>query len=55
MVHDPYWDLELEPVEPEFDPSRTALLIIDMQNMCSHPRGWMGRLCDDQGMPGHLD
>jgi nicotinamidase-related amidase len=55
MVHDPYWDLELEPVFPDFDPAKTALLIIDMQNMCSHPKGWMGRLCDDQGMPGHLD
>jgi nicotinamidase-related amidase len=55
MVHDPYWDLEAEPVEPEFDPSRTALLVIDMQNLCAHPDGWMGRLCTDQGKPGHLD
>jgi nicotinamidase-related amidase len=54
MVHDPYWDLENEPVEPEFDASKTALLVIDMQNMCAHPDGWMGRLCTDQGKPGHL-
>ena len=51
MVHDPYWDLENEPVEPDFDASKTALLIIDMQNMCGHPEGWMGRLCTDQGKP----
>ena len=55
MVHDPYWDLETEPVEPAFDAARTALLIIDMQNMCAHPEGWMGRLARDQGKPGHLD
>lgn len=55
MVHDPYWDLEVEPVEPEFDAAKTALLIIDMQNLCAHPDGWMGRLCRDQGRPGHLD
>ena len=55
MVHDPYWDLEIEPIEPDFDASRTALLIIDMQNLCAHPEGWMGRLCTDQGRPGHLD
>ena len=54
MVHDPYWDLENEPIEPPFDASRTALLIIDMQNMCGHPDGWMGRLCKDQGKPDHL-
>ena len=51
MVHDPYWDLENEPVEPPFDAASTALLIIDMQNMCGHPDGWMGRLCKDQGKP----
>ena len=55
MVHDPYWDLELEPEEPGFDPAKTALLIIDMQNLCSHPDGWMGRLCRDRDKPGHLD
>lgn len=54
MVHDPYWDLENEPVPPPFDASKTALLIIDMQNMCAHPDGWMGRLCRDQGKPDHL-
>lgn len=54
MVHDPYWDLENEPVPPDFDASKTALLIIDMQNMCAHPDGWMGRLARDQGRPGHL-
>lgn len=54
MVHDPYWDLENEPTEPKFDADKTALLIIDMQNMCAHPDGWMGRLCTDQGKPGYL-
>lgn len=54
MVHDPYWDLVPEPEEPEVDPTSTALLIVDMQNMCAHPDGWMGRLGRDQGMPDHL-
>jgi ureidoacrylate peracid hydrolase len=54
MVHDPYWDLVPEPDEPEIDPARTALLIVDMQNMCAHPDGWMGRLGKDQGKPDHL-
>lgn len=55
MVHDPYWDLDKEIEFPAFDASKTALLIIDMQMMCAHPDGWMGRLCNDQGKPGHLD
>ena len=54
MVHDPYWDLVPEPEEPAVDPARTALLIVDMQNMCAHPDGWMGRLGKDQGKPDHL-
>lgn len=55
MAHDPYWDLENEPEEPEFDAGKTALLIVDMQNLCAHPEGWMGRLCIDQDKPGHLN
>ncbi|MDG4889783.1 cysteine hydrolase [Mesorhizobium sp. WSM4887] len=54
MVHDPYWDLVHEPREPAFDAKRTALLIVDMQNMCAHPDGWMGRLGKDQGKPDQL-
>ena len=54
MVHDPYWDLVPEPEEPVVDPDRTALLIVDMQNMCAHPDGWMGRLARDRGQPDHL-
>jgi nicotinamidase-related amidase len=53
-MHDPYWDLVDEPQEPAFDAAKTALLIVDMQNMCAHPDGWMGRLCVDQGRHGHL-
>ena len=54
MVHDPYWDLVDEPAEAPFDPARTALIIVDMQNMCAHRDGWMGRLARDQGRPDHL-
>ena len=54
MVHDPYWDLVPEPAVPSFDAKSTALLIVDMQYMCAHPEGWMGRLCVDQGKPEHL-
>ena len=54
MVHDPYWDLVHEPREPAFDAKRTALIIVDMQNMCGHPDGWMGRLGRDQGKPDQL-
>lgn len=54
MVHDPYWDLD-NPLEfPPFDPTKTALLIVDMQRMCAHPDGWMARLARDQGKPDHL-
>jgi nicotinamidase-related amidase len=54
MVHDPYWDLVHEPAEPVFDAQKTALLIIDMQNLCAHKDGWMGRLGADNGKPDHL-
>jgi nicotinamidase-related amidase len=54
MVHDPYWDLVDEPDEPAFDPARTALIIVDMQNLCAHPDGWMGRLGRDQSRPDAL-
>lgn len=54
MVHDPYWDLVYEPEEPAFDPAKTALVIVDMQNLCAHPGGWMGRLGRDQGKPDQL-
>ncbi len=54
MVHDPYWDLVDEPAEPDFDPAKTALIIIDMQNLCGHPDGWMGRLGKDNGQPDAL-
>jgi nicotinamidase-related amidase len=54
MVHDPYWDLVHEPTEAPFDIAKTALLIVDMQNLCAHPEGWMGRLARDQGKPDHL-
>lgn len=54
MVHDPYWDLVDEPHEPPFDPTRTALLIIDLQYLDAHADGWMGRLARDQGKPDHL-
>jgi ureidoacrylate peracid hydrolase len=54
MVHDPYWDLVHEPDEAPFEIAKTALLIVDMQNLCAHPDGWMGRLARDQGKPDHL-
>src|SRR5690554_1304646 len=54
MAHDPYWDLVPEPEFPEFDPKRTAMLIIDLQYLDAHPDGWMGRLCRAQGKPDHL-
>lgn len=54
MVHDPYWDLVPEPVEPPVDPRRTALVIVDLQYLDAHPDGWMGRLARDQGKPDHL-
>lgn len=54
MVHDPYWDLVHEPTEAPFEIAKTALLIVDMQNLCAHPEGWMGRLARDQGKPDHL-
>lgn len=54
MVHDPYWDLDHPLTFPAFDPSKTALLVVDMQRMCAHPDGWMGRLARDQRKPDHL-
>ena len=55
MVHDPYWDLVHDPIEPAFDASRTALIIVDMQNLCAARHGWMGRLGPDQGKPQQLE
>jgi nicotinamidase-related amidase len=55
MAHDPYYDLVPVPEELAFDPSRTALLIIDLQYMDAHPDGWMGRLCRLNGKPHQLD
>jgi nicotinamidase-related amidase len=55
MAHDPYYDLVPPPPEPAFDPSRTALLTIDLQYLDAHRDGWMGRLCRDRGMPAQLD
>jgi nicotinamidase-related amidase len=55
MAHDPYYDLVPPPPEPAFDPSRTALLIIDLQYLDAHPDGWMGRLCQLAGKPDHLN
>ncbi len=54
MAYDPYYQLVPTPAEPEFDASRTALLIIDLQYMDAHVDGWMGRLARDQGKPGIL-
>lgn len=54
MVHDPYWDLVPEPVEPEVIAARTAMLIIDLQYLDAHEDGWMARLATDQGKPGYL-
>jgi nicotinamidase-related amidase len=54
VAHDPYFDLIGEMPEPEFDPARTALLVIDLQHLDAHPEGWMGRLARDQGKPDHL-
>ena len=54
MAHDPYYDLISLPPEPTFEPSRTALLTIDLQYLDAHPSGWMGRLARDQGKPDHL-
>lgn len=55
MAHDPYYDLVPTPSEPPFDPTRTALLTIDLQYLDAHPDGWMGQLCRAQGKPNHLD
>jgi len=55
MAYDPYYDLVPTPKDVPFDARRTALLIIDLQYMCAHKDGWMGRLCRDQGKPDHLD
>jgi nicotinamidase-related amidase len=54
MAHDPYYDLVNPMPEPEFDPLRTAFVIIDLQHLDAHPDGWMGRLARDQGKPDHL-
>ena len=35
-------ELEAQPVDIAFDLSRTALIVIDMQNDFCHPQGWFG-------------
>jgi nicotinamidase-related amidase len=51
MAYDPYYQLVPVPKEPPFDASRTALIVVDLQNACAHPDGLMGRLAKDQGKP----
>ena len=51
MAYDPYYQLVPVPKEPPFDPSKTALIIIDFHNGCGHPDGLMGRLAKEQGKP----
>lgn len=51
MAYDPYYQLVPTPKEPPFDPLKTALIVIDLQNSCAHPDGLMGRLARDQGKP----
>jgi ureidoacrylate peracid hydrolase len=51
MAYDPYYQLVPEPKELPFDPNRTALIIIDLQNACAHPDGLMGRLAKEQNKP----
>jgi nicotinamidase-related amidase len=51
MAYDPYYQLVPTPRELPFDPSRTALVVIDLQYACAHVDGLMGRLARDQGKP----
>lgn len=51
MAYDPYYQLVPVPKEPPFDPSRTALIIVDLQHSCAHPDGLMGRLAKEQNKP----
>ncbi len=54
MAHDPYYELRPNPIEPQFDAGKTALLTIDLQYLDAHADGWMGRLAKDQGRPEAL-
>lgn len=51
MAYDPYYQLVPVPKELPFDPSRTALVVIDLQYACAHVDGLMGRLARDHGKP----
>jgi ureidoacrylate peracid hydrolase len=42
-------------IEFPFEPSKAALLIIDMQYLDAHPEGWMGRLAKQQGKEALLE
>lgn len=47
---DPFFQLVADAVQEfPFEPSKAALLIIDMQYLDAHPEGWMGRLAREQG------
>lgn len=55
VVHDPWYKLVYEPIReslvPEFDATRTALLVIDLQYYDAHPAGWLGRIAQERGKP----
>ncbi len=54
-MHDPFYDLVPRPEPPALVRGEVALLSIDLQYLCAHPDGWMGRLARADGRQGLLD
>ena len=54
-MHDPFYDLVPRPEPPALVAGEVALLTIDLQYLCSHRDGWMGRLARAAGREQHLE
>ena len=54
-MHDPFYDLVPRPEPPALVAGEVALLTIDLQYLCSHRDGWMGRLARAAGREQPLE
>lgn len=53
-LSDPWHNIIGKPQPLRLEPSRIALVVIDMQNYTAHPSGWMGRVAESKGLTSAL-
>lgn len=54
VLTDPWHNIIGKPQPLRLEPSRVALVVIDMQNYTAHPSGWMGRVAEAEGQGSAL-